>query len=38
VWIGLHEPDAQQIQGIAENFGRNELAVEDALEAHQRPN
>jgi magnesium transporter len=37
VWIGLHEPDAQQIQGIAENFGLHELAVEDALEAHQRP-
>jgi magnesium transporter len=37
VWIGLHEPDAQQIQGIAETFGLHELAVEDALEAHQRP-
>jgi magnesium transporter len=37
VWIGLHEPDAEQIQGIAETFGLHELAVEDALEAHQRP-
>jgi magnesium transporter len=37
VWIGLHEPDAQQIQGVAETFGLHELAVEDALEAHQRP-
>lgn len=37
VWIGLHEPDADQIQGIAETFGLHELAVEDALEAHQRP-
>jgi magnesium transporter len=37
VWIGLHEPDAVQIQGIAETFGLHELAVEDALEAHQRP-
>jgi magnesium transporter len=37
VWIGLHEPDAIQIQGIAETFGLHELAVEDALEAHQRP-
>lgn len=37
VWIGLHEPDAEQIQGIAQVFGLHELAVEDALEAHQRP-
>ena len=37
VWIGLHEPDAEQIQGIAQEFGLHELAVEDALEAHQRP-
>jgi magnesium transporter len=37
VWIGLHEPDAEQIQGIAETFGLHELAVEDAVVAHQRP-
>ncbi|MGH3436160.1 MAG: magnesium and cobalt transport protein CorA [Sciscionella sp.] len=37
VWIGLHEPDAEQIQGIAETFGLHELAVEDAVHAHQRP-
>ncbi|MET7993141.1 magnesium/cobalt transporter CorA [Amycolatopsis sp. NPDC005232] len=37
VWIGLHEPDGEQIQGIADTFGLHELAVEDALEAHQRP-
>ncbi|PRX44232.1 magnesium transporter [Prauserella shujinwangii] len=37
VWIGLHEPDAHQIQGIAETFGLHELAVEDAVHAHQRP-
>lgn len=37
VWIGLHEPDAEQIQGIAETFGLHELAVEDAVQAHQRP-
>ncbi|GAA4549250.1 magnesium/cobalt transporter CorA [Amycolatopsis samaneae] len=37
VWIGLHEPDAEQIQGVADTFGLHELAVEDALEAHQRP-
>ncbi|PPK70108.1 magnesium/cobalt transporter CorA [Actinokineospora auranticolor] len=37
VWIGLHEPDAEQIQGVAETFGLHELAVEDAVSAHQRP-
>ncbi|MDQ3402452.1 MAG: magnesium and cobalt transport protein CorA [Actinomycetota bacterium] len=37
VWIGLHEPDARQIQGVAETFGLHELAVEDAVHAHQRP-
>ncbi|WP_026422321.1 magnesium/cobalt transporter CorA [Actinokineospora inagensis] len=37
VWIGLHEPDAEQIQGVAETFGLHELAVEDAVTAHQRP-
>jgi magnesium transporter len=37
VWIGLHEPDGEQIQGIADTFGLHELAVEDAVQAHQRP-
>ncbi|GLZ43569.1 magnesium/cobalt transporter CorA [Actinokineospora sp. NBRC 105648] len=37
VWIGLHEPDERQIQGVAETFGLHELAVEDAVNAHQRP-
>ncbi|QFZ16798.1 magnesium/cobalt transporter CorA [Saccharothrix syringae] len=37
VWIGLHEPDAEQIEGVAETFGLHELAVEDAVHAHQRP-
>lgn len=37
VWIGLHEPDAEQITGIAEVFDLHELAVEDAVQAHQRP-
>ena len=37
VWIGLHEPDEEQINGIAETFGLHELAVEDAVHAHQRP-
>ena len=37
VWIGLHEPTEEQINGIAETFGLHELAVEDAVHAHQRP-
>ena len=37
VWIGLHEPDAEQITGIADVFELHELAVEDAVQAHQRP-
>jgi magnesium transporter len=37
VWIGLHEPDSDQIKGIADTFGLHELAVEDAVQAHQRP-
>jgi magnesium transporter len=37
VWIGLYEPDEEQIQGVADTFGLHELAVEDAVQAHQRP-
>ena len=37
VWIGLFEPDERQIQGVADTFGLHELAVEDAVTAHQRP-
>ncbi|MPY60367.1 magnesium and cobalt transport protein CorA [Streptomyces spongiae] len=37
VWIGLHSPTADQLQIVARAFGLHPLAVEDALEAHQRP-
>ncbi|MFR9729873.1 magnesium and cobalt transport protein CorA [Saccharopolyspora sp. MS10] len=37
VWIGLHEPDEGQLNVLAETFGLHELAVEDAVHAHQRP-
>jgi magnesium transporter len=37
VWIGLHEPDAEMLAKIKEEFGLHELAIEDALRAHQRP-
>jgi magnesium transporter len=37
VWIGLHEPDQHQMQAVADVFCLHELAVEDAVCAHQRP-
>ncbi|MGP4086748.1 magnesium and cobalt transport protein CorA [Streptomyces sp. KR55] len=37
VWLGLHEPTNQEFAGIAELFDLHPLAVEDAIEAHQRP-
>jgi magnesium transporter len=37
VWIGLHEPDEHQMQAVADCFCLHELAVEDAVHAHQRP-
>lgn len=37
VWIGLHEPTAAQLEGIAAAFDLHPLAVEDAVHAHQRP-
>ncbi|MCX5381510.1 magnesium/cobalt transporter CorA [Streptomyces sp. NBC_00091] len=37
VWIGLHEPSQQELAGLAALFGLHPLAVEDAVNAHQRP-
>ncbi|MFF3335891.1 magnesium and cobalt transport protein CorA [Streptomyces sp. NPDC002888] len=37
VWLGLHEPTNREFAGIAELFDLHPLAVEDAVEAHQRP-
>jgi len=37
VWIGLWEPDEPLLMDIKQQFGLHELAVEDALHAHQRP-
>jgi len=37
VWIGLHEPDTDEMTVVAELFGLHELAVEDAVSAYQRP-
>jgi magnesium transporter len=36
-WIGLYRPTAEEFASVAEEFELHELAVEDALEAHQRP-
>jgi magnesium transporter len=37
VWIGLVEPAAEEFDAVAREFGLHELAVEDAVKAHQRP-
>jgi magnesium transporter len=37
IWIGLHEPGADLLREIQQEFGLHELAIEDALTAHQRP-
>jgi magnesium transporter len=37
VWIGLQQPDEEQINAVAAQFDLPPLAVEDAVKAHQRP-
>lgn len=37
VWIGLLEPDEPLLHEVKRQFSLHELAVEDALHAHQRP-
>jgi magnesium transporter len=37
VWLGLHEPTDREFAGVAELFELHPLAVEDAVNAHQRP-
>lgn len=36
-WIGLYRPNDDQLHAAAEEFGLHPLAVEDAIDAHQRP-
>jgi magnesium transporter len=36
-WIGLYRPSQAEIHSLAEEFDLHELAVEDAIAAHQRP-
>ena len=37
IWVGLHEPDAEEMARIARIFGLHHLAVEDTLSLRQRP-
>jgi magnesium transporter len=37
VWLGLHEPEVDEMDAVAREFNLPELAVEDAEHAHQRP-
>jgi magnesium transporter len=36
-WIGLYRPPEHEFNDIAREFGLHDLAVEDAVQAHQRP-
>jgi magnesium transporter len=37
VWLGLFEPDEEELAQVRKIFGLHELAVEDALNLHMRP-
>jgi magnesium transporter len=37
VWVGLHEPEEEVLRKLQEELGLHDLAIEDALSAHQRP-
>ncbi len=36
-WIGLERPDEVELATLAEEFDLHPLAIEDAIQAHQRP-
>ena len=36
-WVGLHEPSPEEFEKAVKTFNLHELAVDDALRAHQRP-
>jgi magnesium transporter len=36
-WIGMYEPTEQEFESIRVEFSLHALAVEDAIESHQRP-
>lgn len=37
VWLGIADPDTAELRQVQEEFGLHDLAIEDALNAHQRP-
>ena len=37
IWVGLHEPNEEMLRNVQQRFGLHDLAIEDALRAHQRP-
>ncbi|MEX5718933.1 magnesium and cobalt transport protein CorA [Geodermatophilus maliterrae] len=37
VWLGLYRPEPAELGELAEQYELPELAVEDAIQAHQRP-
>jgi magnesium transporter len=37
VWIGVYEPSEEEFDAVRREFDLHELAVEDAVDAHQRP-
>jgi len=37
VWIGLYEPEQSMLRQVQQQFGLHDLAIEDAINAHQRP-
>jgi len=37
VWVGLHDPTSDELDAVADLYDLHELAVEDAISAHQRP-
>lgn len=36
-WIGLYQPTDEELRSVAAEFDLHELAVEDAIQTHQRP-
>ena len=36
VWVGLHDPTHEEFEDVRQRFELHELAVEDAIKAHQR--
>jgi len=37
IWLGLYEPTEEEFEAVRGAFNLHELAVEDAVKAHQRP-